>query len=96
MVIGLLKKLLGAGGTASAPEDADPVEHEGFTIIAAPVRDGAGWRVAGRIVNEADGKTRTHEFVRADTFPDRTAAIETAVLKGRRIIDERGARLFED
>ena len=95
MVMELLKKLF-AGGGAAEPQAADPVEHEGFKIVAAPIRDGAAWRVAGRIEAEIDGEARTHTFVRADTFPDRDAAIETTVLKGRRIIDERGARIFDD
>jgi hypothetical protein len=45
---------------------------------------------------EVDGALRTHRFVRADTFPERQAAIDTTILKARRIIEERGAKLFDE
>ena len=96
MVMGLLRRLFGAPAGNAPAEDADAVEHEGFTIIPAPLRDGSSWRVAGRITREVDGEVRSHQFIRADTFPDREAAIESAVFKGRRIVDEQGERLFYD
>ena len=96
MVMGFVKKLFGTSAAAEPERDGDPVEHEGFTIIPAPVRDGSSWRVAGRITREIDGTVRTYEFVRADTFADREAAIETSLFKGRRIVDEQGQAMFRD
>ena len=78
-----------------AAEKAETVEHEGFTIQPSPARDGSGWRVQGSISKEIDGELRTYEFIRADTCTDRQDAINTTVMKARRIVDEQGERMFE-
>ncbi len=81
----------------AAKEMGDPVEHNGFTIQAAPLEQGGHWLTAGFIRKPgADGETREHRFIRADTHSTADAAAEMAVEKGKRIIDEQGERLFDD
>lgn len=76
------------GGTAkSAPE---PERYEGFLIHPEPVSEGGRWRVAARI--EKDG--REHRMIRADSFENEDTAVEAAILKGKRLIDEQGEGIF--
>jgi hypothetical protein len=96
MVLGFLRGIFKGGGQARPEMDVEPVEHEGFTVRPTPMRDGSSWRVCGEISMEVDGALRTHRFLRADTFPERQAAIDTTILKARRIIEERGAKLFDE
>ena len=91
---GFLKRLLGGGAGAREPEPADPVEYEGFTIVATPRRAGSGWSTEGLIRKDVGGKAREVRFIRADTSPSRDAAVALSVGKARKIIDEQGERVF--
>ena len=91
---GFLKKLFGGGVGDREPEPADPVEHEGFTIVAMPRRAGSGWSTEGLIRKDVGGKAREVRFIRADTSPSRDAAVALSVGKARKIIDEQGERVF--
>jgi hypothetical protein len=92
-----LKRLFGSAPKAD-PAPAKPVaeiEHRGFTIRAEPYREEGGqFQTAGTIVRTVDGVTQEHRFVRADRFASIEGAAETALAKGRQIIDEQGERLF--
>lgn len=87
------KQLLGGlfGGGESAPAEDAPVEYEGYTIAAAPMRQGGQWICAG-VVRKGG---REHAFIRADTFADRESAAELSVRKGKRLVDELGERMFD-
>jgi len=95
-MLGFLKNVLGGGGDGGErePEGAEPVEHEGFTIIATPRKASAGWSTEGRIRKDIDGETKEAHFIRADTSTSREAAISLSVSKARKIIDEQGERVF--
>ena len=94
MAIGFLKKLFsGGGGPASAPAAA-PREYKGYTIVATPQRDSAGWRVMGIISKEVDGERRNHTFIRADTSSDLDGSVDLTVRKAKQLIDEQGERIF--
>ncbi len=95
-MLGFLKNMLGGGEGEGKrePEGAEPVEHEGFTIVAAPRKAGSGWSTEGRIRKEVDGETKEVHFIRADTSTSREAAITLSVSKARKIIDEQGERVF--
>ena len=94
-MLGFLKKVLGGGGGGDRePEGADPVEHEGFTIVATPRKAGTGWSTEGRIRKVVDGEAKEVHFIRADTSPSREAAITLSVGKARKIVDEQGERVF--
>jgi hypothetical protein len=92
-----LKRLFGAAPKAD-PAPAKPVaeiEHRGFTIRAEPYREEGGqFQTAGTITRVIDGVAREHRFVRADRFGSIEGAAETALQKGRQIVDEQGDRLF--
>lgn len=91
------KKLFGGGGAEGGRAEApagEPVEHNGFTIVATPFSEGGQFQTCGVISREIDGEMREHRFIRADRFASRDDAIETTLRKARQIIDEQGDRLF--
>ena len=83
-----------AGGSDS-PEAAEAVEYEGFTIIAAPLKEGSQYKTAGSITRDIDGELRTATFIRADNHSDRQSAVTHSEGKARQIIDEQGNAMFE-
>ena len=92
-MLGFLKNVLGGGGGDRESEGAEPVEHEGFTIVATPRKASGGWSTEGRIRKVIDGEAKEAHFIRADTSTSREAAIALSVSKARKIIDEQGARV---
>lgn len=94
---GFLGKLFGGGDKAAEPasEEGDPVEHGGFTIVPAPIREGGQYRTAGTIGREVDGVMKRVRFIRADNHSDRQSAIDHSVRKGMQIVDEQGASVLE-
>jgi hypothetical protein len=93
--MGLVRGLFGRreSGTDSAPA-AEATEHEGYLIRPAPRRQGSGWLTAGSISKQFPDGVKEHQFVRADTFPDREGASAFAVSKAKQIIAEQGDRMF--
>lgn len=94
-----LKRLFGlGGGDSDAPAATKPVkeaEYQGFRILAEPYKEGSQFQLAGRITKEVAGETKEHRFVRADRFASIDEAAEFALQKARKIIDERGDRVFD-
>ena len=89
-------KLFGGGGAGAATSEAgEPVEHEGYTIVPEPIREGGQYRTAGLIRREIDGEVREVRFIRADNSTDREGAMDHSVRKGMQIIAEQGTRIFE-
>ncbi|MDC0736860.1 HlyU family transcriptional regulator [Cognatishimia sp. SS12] len=86
----LLKKLFGG----AAPKEAEPETYKGFSIFVAPQKDGANYRIAGRIEKEVDGTLKTHNFLRADTFNTADTAADMTLMKAKQLIDQMGERLF--
>ncbi len=84
----------GAGGADAPPDPAKAVDYNGYRVHPHPRRQGSAWLTAGLITKEVDGAVREHSFVRADTFPTREDAEQCAVEKAKRIVDERGDRMF--
>ena len=95
MVLRLLRSMLGSTGGNNPPEVVSETVYNGYTIVAAPSEDSGGWRVAGRIVTEIAGESRSVSFVRADVYGSREVAAEMTTLKAQRLIDEQGRRLFD-
>ena len=89
----LMGKLFGGtgGGAAAA---ADPVEYNGFEILAEPIGNGSQFNVGGVIRKNLPDGPKEHRFIRADTHGSRDAAVEHSVQKARQLIDEQGDRLF--
>jgi hypothetical protein len=86
------KKLFG-GGAAEEPAVTASESYKGFIIEARPYKEGGQWQLAGAIRRE-DHPGAEHAFIRADRFTDAESAARFALIKGRQIIDEQGARLF--
>lgn len=89
-----LKKLFGGGGPAQEAAPAKSIEHNGFTIAAAPYKDAGQYQTCGIISKEIAGKRREHKFIRADRFASLDEAAAFSLSKGRQIVDQQGERLF--
>lgn len=95
-MVTLLRRLFSRGSRSSETRTQPTVEYKGYTITPTPEKDAGGWRVAGTISKEIDGKRNAHQFVRADVFPDREAVVAMTIEKAKRVIDEQRDRLFRD
>ncbi len=92
-MLGWFKKLFSASGPA-APQPSDPLDYQGFTVIATPRQVGGGWSTEGIIRHGEGDEQRETTFIRADTCMSREDAIAMAFSKARKIIDEQGERMF--
>ena len=77
--------------TADKAKPVKTMEYKGYTIEAAPYRDGGQFQLAGVI--RKDG--REHRFIRADKFSDRLECADIALSKGQLIVDQMGDRMFK-
>jgi hypothetical protein len=92
----LFGKLLGGGDKApAAAVPAESVEYKGFTITAAPIKEGGQFRTAGTISRVVDGQQQAVQFIRADNHSDRQSAVTHSERKARQIIDEQGEGMFQ-
>lgn len=92
----LFGKLLGGSGKGEAAAvAAQSIEYNGFTITAAPLKEGSQYKTAGSISKELDGEMKTASFIRADNHADRESAISHTERKAQQIIDEQGDAMFE-
>ena len=89
-----LKRLFGAGGEGEAASPVAMETYKGYTIRAKAMRNGSSWQLAGSVEKDIGGETKVHEFVRADTLPDRDEMASVSLAKGRQLVDEQGDRLF--
>ena len=88
-------RLAGAGaGTSDAPAAA-AVEYKGYRIRPTPYRSNGHYQTAGTIEKDAPEGVKAHQFVRADTHPNRDDAIAFAISKAKQIIDLQGDRIFD-
>ncbi len=72
-------------------------EIGGYVVLAAPIKEGSNYRLAGQIENRLDdGRTLVRSFIRADIFSDQTDAIEGSFFKAEQIIEQSGKSLFAD
>jgi len=90
----LFSKLVGGEKTAKAPQAADPIDYNGFSIVAAPLKEGGQFKTAGSISKEINGELKSVQFIRADNHADRQSAITHSERKGQQIIDEQGESMF--
>ena len=88
------KSLFGGSPGASAPAASAPVEYKGFTIRAAPFKDGDKYQTAGLIEKEIAGVRKEHRFIRADAFASFDDTVTFTIAKARQMVDLQGDRLF--
>lgn len=83
--------------TEAEPAAGKTENYADCLIRAAPIREGAQFRLAGSIERTMpDGATKVRNFIRADLFSSEQDAIDSALRKGRQIVDEQRAALFSD
>ncbi len=91
-----LKSLFGLG-KSSTPKESGPgpsMEYGSFTIEATPFIEAGQYQVCG-IIREVGGAERQHRFIRVDKFATREDAVNFTFVKGKQIIEQMGARMFE-
>ncbi len=94
----LFSRLFGRRGGASPSDGGErgaAQDYNGFTIQAAPMREGSQWLTAGYISKMVGDEQKEHRFIRADTHGSREDAEAFSITKARLIIDEQGERLFD-
>ncbi|AUX76348.1 HlyU family transcriptional regulator [Sinorhizobium fredii] len=93
-------KLFGLSGGSEKPVQPASGKTETYAdclIRATPMREGAQFRLAGSIEKTMpEGGTKVRNFIRADLFTSEQDAIDSALRKGRQIVDEQRAALFAD
>jgi hypothetical protein len=78
----------------SSPKTEDPVEYEGYNIIASPIPEGGQYRVAATITKGEGDTLQTHKFIRSDMLGSRDECIEVTIRKAKMTIDQSGYSLF--
>ncbi len=92
--MGFFSRLLGKNKPEAEP-NVEMVEHEGFLIKPAPMKQSNTYVTAGYIYQDQEnGERQEHYFIRADTHPDFDSACQHAIFKAKQIIRESGARIF--
>jgi len=88
--------MFGGGSAETARKEAEPREYAGFRIYATRTREGAQFRLAGRIEKDFDGETRVRNFIRADIFTSEADALEFTFRKAEQIIGQSRGAIFAD
>ena len=92
----IMKFLRGLGGGASKePVRHDPIDYKGFSIVPTPRKVEGGWTTEGIISMGSGEDARAETFIRADLLMTIEEAVDYSVMKGKKIIDEQGERLFK-
>ncbi|HWM47064.1 MAG TPA: HlyU family transcriptional regulator [Xanthobacteraceae bacterium] len=89
------KTLFGKPQETPQEQPGEPVEYNGFTIRAAPFKDGGQYQTAGIIEKEIGGVRREHRFIRADRHLSHEDAAAFSLTKARQLIDQMGERIFD-
>ncbi len=85
----------GGGDGASQGVASDPIEHEGFVIVANPIKEGGQYKTAGTISKRVGEEEMSTQFIRADNHADQQSAIDHSVQKAKQIIREQGDHMFD-
>ncbi|MGO2355525.1 MAG: HlyU family transcriptional regulator [Marinomonas foliarum] len=95
--MGILSSLKGlfAGGESAPEKTEDVVEHKGFSIVPAPMKDGGQYRVAATITKGEGEEQKIHNFIRSDLMPSRDECIEITLRKAKLTIDQLGDSIFK-
>ena len=91
----LLARILGSRGSTDTAGAHEAVEYGGYRIRPTPYLSEGQYQTAGVIEREPGGEANEYRFVRAEKHASREEAASFAITKGKQIIDQDGARLFE-
>jgi len=89
-----LKSLFSGNSSVAPTEASDPIEYKGFTIVPAPMAEGAQYRVAATITKGQDETLKTHQFIRSDVIAGREECIAVTIRKAQMTIDQSGEGIF--
>ncbi len=92
-MLGWLKNMFSPAAPAP-PQPSDPVDYQGYTLIATPRQVSGGWSTEGIIRLGSGEDARETTFIRADTCMSRDDAVQMALAKARKIVDEKGEGIF--
>ena len=94
----MFTRLKAALGRLAAPAEVpavSAVEYKGYRIQPAPyLNSSSSYQTAGTIEKDTPDGVKRHEFVRADTYDSRDAAVEFTISKAKQLIDQLGDRMF--
>jgi len=90
----LFSKLFGLK-VDDAPAKAPSQEHGGYRITATPMKVDGQFQVCGTIDGEVNGQPKHYRFVRADKCSSLDEALDLTFQKGRLVIDQLGASIFD-
>jgi len=93
---GFFRSLMGSdGGAGEAAARGETVDYNGYSIAPECRKQGSQWLTAGVITKPFGDGVKEHHFIRADLHASKGDAEACAVMKGKRIVDEQGDRMFE-
>ncbi len=87
-----------------APESKDSARHaseetsvdyKGYMICPVARQEGSQWRTTGVIRKQFPDGVKEHHFIRADMHGAKADAESFSIGKAKKIIDERGDKLFQ-
>jgi hypothetical protein len=90
-----IKQLFCGNDSESTKTQFEAIDHKGFTITAAPIKEGSQYRVGAMIEKNIDGELKQHRFIRSDVCVSEEQAVELAMQKCRLFIDQMGAEIFK-
>ena len=85
----------GAKSAKMAAKVSEPVEYQGYVIVAAPYKNNGHYQTAGTIAREIGGVRKEHRFIRADAYVSYDDAVNFTLNKARQIVDLQGERMFD-
>ena len=88
-----VKKMFAGSGEAKVVP-SDPMEYEGYSVVATPRQVSGGWSTQGVISKRIGEEVKESTFIRADTCMSRDEAVRMSFNKACKIIDEQGERMF--
>ncbi len=91
--MGLFSKLFGA--KEKPQQQVEPIEYKGFLIYQESIAESGQYRIAGRIIQEVDGETKEHRFIRSDVVSSEQAANDLMLRKAKMFIDQMNGKIFD-
>ena len=87
-----LKSMFAGSPIVEAAEE--PIEHNGFTIVPAPIKEGGQYRVAATVSKGEGDDRKVHNFIRSDLIASKEECLNITIRKAKMTIDQLGDRIF--
>jgi len=92
-ILSSLKGLFSGGAIDNEPAE-EAIEHNGFMIIPAPIKEGGQFRVGATITKGEGEEQQIHNFIRSDLIASRDECINITVRKAKMTVDQLGDKIF--